>query len=115
MEGLFSVKPRGEFTVVEFQAVSLMNAAELERISKALGSLVDSDPAGRIVIDFTPVQYMASQAIGTIVAIHKKAAAKKGGKLVLCGVSPQILQLFKITRMDRFLKIVKDQKEATGV
>jgi len=113
MEGPFSVKPRGEFTVVEFHTASLMNAPELERIGKALSDLVDNDPSGRIVLDFTPVQYLASQAIGIVVNLHKKTAAK-GGKLMVCGLSPQLLQLLKITRMDRVLKIVKDQKEATG-
>jgi anti-sigma B factor antagonist len=115
MEGPFSVKIRGEFTVVEFQTASLMNAGELERISKALNDLVENDRSGRVVLDFTPVRQLASQAIGIIVSLHKKTAAVKGGKLVLCGLSPQLLQLLKITRIDRLLKIVKDQKEATGV
>jgi anti-anti-sigma regulatory factor len=47
--------------------------------------------------------------------MNKKAAAIKGGKCILCGVSPPLLQLLKITRLDRILKIAKDQKEATGV
>ncbi len=115
MEGPFSVKPRGEFTVVAFQTASLMHAPELERISNALTDLVNNDKSGRILLDFTPVQYLSSQAIGIIVNIHKKTAAIQGGKLVVCGLSPQLLQLLKITRMDRVLKIVKDQKEATGV
>jgi anti-sigma B factor antagonist len=115
MEGPFTVKSRGEFTVVEFQTASLMNAGEIERISKALSDLVDHDHSGRVVMDVTPVQYLSSQAIGMIVNVHRKTAAVKGGKLVLCGVSPQMLQLLKITRLDRVLKIVKDQKEATGV
>jgi anti-sigma B factor antagonist len=115
MEGPFSVKPRGAFTVVEFQTASLMNAGELERISAALSDLVDHDHSGRMVLDFTPVLQLSSQAIGMIVNVNRKTAAIKGGKLVLCGVSPQMLQLLKITRLDRLLKIVKDQKEATGV
>jgi anti-sigma B factor antagonist len=115
MEGPFSVKSRGEFTVVEFQTASLMNAGELERISQALSDLVDHDHSGRVVMDFTPVQYLSSQAIGMIVNVHRKTAAIKGGRLLLCGVLPQMLQLLKITRLDRVLKIVKDQKEATGV
>ena len=76
---------------------------------------VDNDHAGRVLLDFTPVHHLSSQAIGIIVNVHKKTAAKKGGKLVLCGVCPQMLQLLKITRLDKLLKMVKDQKEATGV
>ena len=114
MEGPFSIKLRGEFTVVEFQTASLMNAPELERVSKALSDMVDNHHSGRVVLDFTPVQYLASQAIAIIVNLHKKTAAIKGGRLIVCGLSPPLLQLLKITRMDRVLKIVNDQKEATG-
>lgn len=115
MDTPFLVTPRGEFTVIEFQTASLMNATELERISGALSLVLEKDRTGRIVLDFTPVQYLSSQAIGIIMGVNKKTSAVKGGKCILCGVSPTLLQLLKIMRLDRVLKIVKDQQEATGV
>ena len=91
-----------------------MNAGELDRTRKALSALVDNDSSARMVLDFTPVTYLSSQAIGMIVDLHRKTAIG-GGKLVLCALTPQLLQLLKVTRMDQVFTIVKDQKEATGV
>jgi anti-anti-sigma regulatory factor len=47
-----------------------------------------------------------------VVGLHKKVAKVPGGRLVLCGVGPQLMQLLKITRLDRLLKVVKTQAEA---
>ena len=114
MAAPFSVSSRGDFTVIAFQTSSLMNAGELDRIRKALSALVDDDHPGRILLDFTPVKFLSSQAIGMIVNLEKTTTIG-GGELVLCGLTPQLSQLLRVTRMDQVFTIVKDQKEATGV
>jgi anti-sigma B factor antagonist len=112
METPFTVIKSGDFTIVDFQVSSLMNPSELERISTALNLLIDNQFNGRLVIDFTRVEFLSSQAIGIVMGLNKKVSQIKGGKLVLCGVGPQLLQLLKITRLDRLLKIAKNQQEA---
>ena len=112
MAAPFSVHSRPDFTVVEFQTASLMNAAELDRVRKALNALVDNDQSARILLDFTPVKFLSSQAIGLFVELYKKTSIG-GGKLVLCSLTPQLLQLLKVTRMDQVFVVVKDQKEAS--
>ncbi|MDB5173027.1 MAG: anti-anti-sigma factor [Phycisphaerales bacterium] len=112
MDPFFSVGKLGEYTLVEFKTASLMNPTELERIAQGLYRLVDEDGAKLVLMDFTPVEYLSSQAIGMVVGLHKKVSQIPGGKLALCGVGPQLLQLLKITRLDRLLKVFKTQKEA---
>jgi anti-sigma B factor antagonist len=112
MNTLFSVSTVGDFKVVVFQTVSLMNVPELERIATALDQLAAEQANGRMLLDFTQVEFFSSQAIGFIVKLHKKLSTIAGGKLVICGVSPQLTQLLKITRLDRLLKVVKTQKDA---
>ena len=97
--------------VVQFLTNSLMNAGELERMSAALNQLADEQTNGRMLLDFTKVEYLSSQAIGIIVGLNKKTSKIPGGKLVLCGVSSQLMQLLKITRLDRVLQIVKTQQD----
>ena len=62
------------------------------------------------------MKYISSQAIGIILTLNKKLTGSSGGgpNLVLCGVGPQLMQLLKITRLDRILTIKADQKEAVG-
>jgi anti-sigma B factor antagonist len=111
MDTPFAVSSVGDYTVVTFQSPSLMNPSELERLSTALHSLIDDHVTGRLLLDFSKVEYLSSQAIGIIVGLHKKASKITGGKLVLCGVGPQLMQLLKITRLDRLLKVIKNQEE----
>ena len=112
----YTVRQAGKYTVVEFQTPSLMNPLELERIAAGLFRLVDEDNRDRLVLDFGRVQYLSSQAIGVILTLNKKlnATSAGGDHLVLCGVGPQLLQLLKITRLDRILTIKADAKEAVG-
>jgi anti-sigma B factor antagonist len=111
MDAPFTTKTAGQYTVVEFQTPSLMNPAELERVSAALNQVTDEQASGRILLDFSKVEYLSSQAIGIVVGLHKKVSKIAGGKLVLCGVGPQLMQLLKITRLDRLLKVIKTQKD----
>ena len=112
----YTVRQAGKYTVVEFQTPSLMNPLELERIGGGLFRLVDEEKRDRMVLDFAKVQYLSSQAIGIILTLNKKLTGSSGGgpNLVLCGVGPQLMQLLKITRLDRILTIKANQQEALG-
>lgn len=107
----YSVRQDGAKTVVEFKTESLMNSVDLENMSTSLMNLVDVDGHRQVILDFTPVKYLSSQAIGVILALNKKLG-QHDGKLVLCGVGPNLLQLLKITRLNLVLKVVPSQKEA---
>ena len=108
----FNVQEIGENTVVEFTSASLMDPIELEQIAQQLYKLVDEDDKRRMILDFEKVQYLSSQAIGILLALQKKLAALKKSSLVLCGVGARLMELLRITRLDRVLTIKPSQKEA---
>ena len=116
MDDYYKVRQSGKHTVVDFQTPSLMNPQELERIGSSLFRMVDEEKRDRVVLDFTKVKYLSSQAIGIILTLNKKLSGGSAGSdnLVLCGVGPQLMQLLKITRLDRILTIKNDQKEAVA-
>ena len=111
----FTVQPIDKFTVVEFKTASLMDTQILEEIGQELYRLVDEEDRRRLVLDFEKVQYLSSQAIGIVLNLNKKLSALKGSKFVLCGVGPKLLELLKITRLDRILTVKPTQKEAVKV
>jgi anti-sigma B factor antagonist len=90
-----------------------MDPVMLEEIGKSLYRLVDEEDRRKIVLDFEKVQYLSSQAIGIILTLHKKMASLKHSRLVLCSVGPKLMELLKITRLDRILTIKPTQAEAT--
>ena len=111
----FTVQQVEKFTVVEFKNPSLMDPLELETIGQQLYKLVDDEDKRKIVLDFEKVQYLSSQAIGIVLTMNKKLGSLANSKLVLCGVGPKLMDLLKITRLDRLLTIKPTQKEAVKV
>src|SRR3954471_12760757 len=95
-----------KWCVVEFRTASLMDPVVLEQVGQQLYHLVDAQDQRRIVMDFEKVKYLSSQAIGIVLNMNKKLMALKNSKLILCGVTGNLLDLIKITRLDKILKIV---------
>jgi anti-sigma B factor antagonist len=111
----FTVQQIEKYTVVEFKTASLMDQIELEKIGKEIYHLVDAEDRRMIILDFEKVQYLSSQAIGIVLTLNKKLTALKNSKFILCGVGPKLLELLKITRLDRILTVKPTQKEAVKV
>ena len=104
-----------KYTVVEFRTPSLMDPLVLERVGEAVFRLVDVEDRRLIVLDFEQVEYLSSQAIGIVLTLNKKLATLTHTSLVLCGVGPKLMELIKITRLDKILKIKPSQREAVKV
>jgi anti-sigma B factor antagonist len=115
MSDIFRRQQIGEFTVIEFITPSLMDPIVLENTAQALYKVIDEEDKRKIIMDFEKVQYLSSQAIGIVLAMHKKLNSLTNSKLILCSVGPKLMELIKLTRLDRLLTIKATQKEAVGV
>jgi anti-sigma B factor antagonist len=114
MDELYTLRQSETHTLVVFRTPSMMNPAEIERIRAGLIRLVEEEKRRHVVLDFGRVQFFSSPVIGILLTLNKKFAASPAGttKLVLCGVGPRLLELLKISRLDRLLTIKKSRKEA---
>ncbi|HEY7115654.1 MAG TPA: STAS domain-containing protein [Tepidisphaeraceae bacterium] len=115
MSDIFRRQRIEDFTVIEFLTPSLMDPIVLEQTAQALYKIIDEEDQRKIIMDFERVQYLSSQAIGIVLAMHKKLNALKNSRLVLCAVGPKLMELIKLTRLDRLLTIKPTQKEAVTV
>lgn len=66
-----------------------------------------------LIIDMTNVNYISSRGLGILVDIHKKC--QKSGKLILCGLSDDVMSVFKLTVLNNFFIIVNTQDEAIAL
>jgi anti-sigma B factor antagonist len=107
----FAIEQDGSATVVVFNGPTLMNLAELERIQRRLEALVDEGMRA-VVLDFDKVEFMSSQGIGIILALNKKLKSSRGTGMAICGLTPRLLDLFKITRLEKVLKLMPSRTEA---
>jgi anti-sigma B factor antagonist len=79
----------------------------IRAIGNELTKLVDDSSRPRIVVSFKGVDHLSSAALGTLLTVMNRVKAKDG-HLRLCDISPQILQIFEITKLNRVLRIEKD-------
>jgi anti-sigma B factor antagonist len=115
MEVPLTISEIEKYTVVEFRTPSLMDPAMLELIGQTIYRLVDAEARRMLVLDFEKVEYLSSQAIGIVLTLNKKLGKLKHTSLVLCGVGPKLMELIKITRLDKILHIKPSQREAVKV
>lgn len=55
--------------------------------------------ASQLVIDFSEVSFLNSSGLGALVGVLKKVGNR--GEVVVCGLSSEVEQMFRICRMDR--------------
>lgn len=65
----------------------------------------------RIAVDLSNVTILTSVGIGLFVTLHKKCHENKG-RLALFGLNKDILDLLKLTRLDKLLSISRDRDAA---
>ena len=107
----FSTRSQKSFTVVEFNAGSIMSWAVIKDVQPQLYKLIDADNVTKIIFDLSKVRDISSQFIGVIIAVHTKASRKRG-KLVLVGLNANISELMHITSLDKVIAIVPTVSDA---
>jgi anti-sigma B factor antagonist len=96
---------------VQIQDERLVDPAQLTRLFDDLNLALSKSTEDRVIVDFTPVGFMSSSALGKLVQLNKKAAEYKA-KLKLCGIHPQIYEVFKITKLHKVFDIEADEAAA---
>lgn len=66
------------------------------------------------ILDLTDVPYMDSAGMGVVVNYHVHCQ-NQGGRLIAVGVSPRIMELFKITKVDSVIRMVPTLEEAEAL
>jgi|HubBroStandDraft_5_1064220.scaffolds.fasta_scaffold782077_1 anti-sigma B factor antagonist len=65
-----------------------------------------------IVLDMSHVIFMDSSGLGAVVYVLKHLG--HGGRLHICGVTPGVMAVLKLTRMDRVLKTFETRQAAVA-
>ncbi len=64
-----------------------------------------------LVLDFAQVSYISSIGLRALMLAIKQVKAQRG-RLVLAGLSPLVLEVFKISRFDMLFEILPDRDAA---
>jgi anti-anti-sigma factor len=86
--------------------ITLRNLFDLQAQLRA----ADPPPAVTI-LDLSGVPYMDSAGMGAVIN-HYVHCQNKGGRLIAAGVSPRVLELFRMTRVDTVIPRAATVEEA---
>src|SRR5271168_2905263 len=103
------VEDCGDVTVVNFIDRKILDEQNIQKIGEDLFSLVDELGRVKILLNFNNVEYLSSAALGKFITLNKKVHGA-GGKLILCNITPDIYEVFEITKLNRLFNIQKDEQ-----
>jgi len=111
------VKPKMSIQYIENVTVAtltqprILEQTEIEALAETFIPLIEQTEEINLVIDFGKVQFCSSAVLGLLIRISKKVYQRNGG-LCLCCISPTILEIFRITRLDTIFDIYETQAQA---
>ena len=101
----------GDVSVVRFVDKKILDEANIQELGLELFGLVEQDNRKAILLNFTNVEFLSSAALGKLITLDRKIKSNKG-RLKLCAIRPEILEVFQITKLNKVFDIRKDESEA---
>lgn len=92
-------------TIDDIQHLSLsgrLDSATYVTLDKTINQLFQS-AGDRVLMDFAALSYISSAGL-RLILVAAKRARQVGGRLILCGLSPSVREVFEISG---FLKIME--------
>lgn len=100
--------------VVELTLPDLIDPLEFDALNEQMKSALDGRANGKWIIDLSQVTYMGSAMLGLMVNIRYRVKTA-GGVLVLCGLCPRLVEIFRACCMERLFTIVRSRPDALRI
>ena len=101
----------GTVHLVVFKDKKILDDTTLDEIRKEIATLLGNASGPDVLLDFANVEFMSSAMLGLLGQLHRKITSGQG-RLKMCNIRPEILQVFKLTSLDKFFSIHKDAPTA---
>lgn len=110
-DSYLSVESGGE--IGPFKVIRLIGEFDLNEVSgfeRKLEELLTED-SRYVVLDMSELEYLDSSGIGCVVRLYRDTEEKQSGKLFIFNPPPFIKELFQISNLTSFLKLITSQQE----
>jgi anti-sigma B factor antagonist len=108
---LFEMTEKQGATIVTIIPSRVVSEEDIQQFATQLNHVVVDNGRSQLVIDFGKVKFLSSAALGRLVALKKRIREAKG-TLKLCCIDSNLLEVFRITRLDSVFEIHKDLASA---
>ena len=106
-----SIRNSGGVRLVQFSERKILDELAITEIGDELTQLVNSVDGIKLLLSFKNVEHLSSAALGVLITLNRKVA-EKNGQLRLADISPQIFEVFKITRLNKLFTIFPTTQDA---
>ena len=100
-----------DVTVATFESRSVIDVQHISRLGDQLFDLVEKRDRRRLVLDMGKVVHLSSAALSVLTKL-RKLVDQVDGTLIICGLSPEIMKVFKVTGLHKHFEFVEDEKAA---
>jgi anti-anti-sigma factor len=107
----FAVSQEGVVHVMALAVPFHVDSADFDRLHEAVLTSVGLKANARWVVDLAGLQYQGSAVLGLMVNIRQRVQ-QGGGRLVLCGMSSKLQQVFRTCSLEKLFVIRPNRDDA---
>ncbi len=97
--------------VIELVRPDMTDAAYIQEVGDEIQRIVGGLEHARVVLDFQKVSRLSSATLGMLIGLSKDIE-QNDGQLRLANLQDKLLDIFKMTRLHKVMKIHKSTREA---
>jgi anti-anti-sigma factor len=101
----------GDITVVYFTDSKILDEYKINQLSEELNKVAEKTAGGKLLLNFGDVHFMSSAVLGKLVSINRKCK-ESNTNLKMCQISPDIMKVFEITRLNKVIDIYDTEEKA---
>ena len=107
----FVVSQDGAVQILALAVPPQVDSSDIDRLHEAVLSEISNQSGGHWIVDLSAMSYMGSSLLGLMVNVRQRVR-QAGGKVVLCGMNPKLLQVFRTCSLERLFVIRAGRVEA---
>jgi anti-sigma B factor antagonist len=108
---IIKIVAEDDVAVVSFLVPSVSGVNDIDGAAESLREYVENNKPKALVVDFADVKFFSSQVLGMLVDIWRRLR-EYDASILICGITPQLSRVFKITNLDRIFEFYEDKTAA---
>ena len=97
--------------LVIFEDESILDPLQVQDLGEQLHQLIEEEDRQRLILDFQKVKMLSSQMLGVLIGLLKRIRSDRG-RIVICGMKPELHKVFKITNLDKLFSFYDTEGHA---
>jgi anti-anti-sigma factor len=97
--------------LMELTLPESLDSEEFDALNESMLKTVQAKPSDNWVLDLSAVNYMGSSVLGLMINVRQHIKSG-GGRLALCGMSPQLTRIFHTCCLEKLFIIMRTRGDA---